>query len=96
MAGYESILGLANEDGSLAFQDTSKVIYTTIDYLTQSLADFCSLSVEAGSVADPDPHGSASFWEAGSGSASKWKAGYGSASKWKAGSGSASSKKVEA
>ncbi len=35
------------------------------------------------SVADPYPHGSASYWEAGSRSvsASKWKAGSGSASK---------------
>ena len=29
-------------------------------------------------VADPDTHGSVSFWEAGSGSAIDWKAGYGS------------------
>jgi hypothetical protein len=48
VAGYESILGLANEDGSLAFQDTSKVIiYTTIHCFIQSLdifADFWSFS----------------------------------------------------
>jgi hypothetical protein len=34
-------------------------------------------------VADPDPHGSALFLEAGSGSALEWKAGTGSALKAK-------------
>ena len=96
VAGYESILGLANEDGSLAFQDTSKVIYTTINYLTQSLdifADFCSFS------RDRQCCGSGSAWIRIilgswiwicikvknririSGSSSKWKAGSVSASK---------------
>ncbi len=47
------------------------------------------------SVADPDSHGSASFWEVGSGSALKWKAGsgFGSECKCKAGSRSVSASK---
>jgi hypothetical protein len=52
------------------------------------------MRVRSGRVMDPNPHGLASFWEAGSGSKfkSNWKAGSGSgsASKGKARSGSAS------